>query len=106
MIFINNYRQRTHVFVLINGLLIFMNLILLFFFCHISLLEAGQIDQAEKEKARIEQSQRTRSANGLCPKWFRQDGDSFLLIRDEDPMHNYWKKREENWTNVEFIQLW
>jgi hypothetical protein len=79
-------------------------LILLVFL--ISLLEAGQIDQAEKEKARIEQAQRSRSATGLCPKWFKQDGDSFVLIRDEDPTHNYWKKREEKWSAVEFLQLW
>ncbi|CAF0874345.1 unnamed protein product [Adineta ricciae] len=70
------------------------------------LLESGQVDQAEKEKARIEQAQRSRSATGLCPKWFKQDGDSFTLIRDEDPSHSYWKKREEHWTNVEFLQLW
>ncbi|CAF1461107.1 unnamed protein product [Adineta steineri] len=70
------------------------------------LLEAGQIDQAEKEKARIEQAQRSRSSTGLCPKWFKQDGDSFNLVNNEDPSHNYWKKREENWSNVEFIQLW
>ncbi|UJR21278.1 hypothetical protein I4U23_024370 [Adineta vaga] len=70
------------------------------------LLESGQIDQAEKEKARIEQAQRSRSATGVCPKWFKQDGDSFTLIRDEDPSHSYWNKREEHWKNVEFIQLW
>ncbi|CAF0976428.1 unnamed protein product [Rotaria sp. Silwood1] len=70
------------------------------------LLEAGQVEKAEKEKARIEQAQRKRSANGLSPKWFKRDGDSFVLIRDEDLQHNYWKKREENWTGVEFIELW
>jgi hypothetical protein len=75
-------------------------------FASLSLLESGQIDQAEKEKARIEQAQRSRAATGLCPKWFKQDGDSFVLIREEDPAHSYWKKREEHWSNVEFIQLW
>jgi hypothetical protein len=30
----------------------------------ITLLDAGQINQAEKEKV-----QRSRSATGLCPKW-------------------------------------
>ncbi|CAF3418261.1 unnamed protein product [Rotaria sp. Silwood1] len=70
------------------------------------LLEAGQVEKAEKEKARIEQAQRKRSASGLSPKWFKRDGDSFVLIRDEDLQHNYWKKREENWTGVEFIELW
>jgi hypothetical protein len=78
----------------------------MFLFLLISLLEAGQIDQAEKEKARIEQAQRSRSATGLCPNWFKQDGDSFIPIREEDPLHNYWKKREEKWSGVEFIQLW
>ncbi|CAF4995715.1 unnamed protein product, partial [Rotaria sp. Silwood1] len=62
----------------------------------------GQIDQAEKEKARIEQAQGSRSATGLCPKWFKQDGDSFVLLHDDDSAHNYWRKREENWTGVEF----
>jgi len=69
-------------------------------------LETGQIDLAEKEKARIEEAQRSRSATPSNPKWFKLDGDSFLLIRDEDPSHNYWKKREQNWAGVEFTQLW
>jgi hypothetical protein len=70
------------------------------------LLETGQIDRAEKEKARIEQAQRSRSSTGLSPNWFRQDGDLFLPIDEEDPLHNYWKKREDKWSGVEFIQLW
>ncbi len=108
MIFVSNYHQQTHVFDLINGLLMFFSIQInsYFVFGYISLLEAGQIDQAEKEKARIEQAQRSRSSTDLCPQWFKQDGDSFVLIRDEDPTHDYWKKREENWTNVEFTQLW
>lgn len=77
------------------------------FFLNIRLLEAGQTEQAEKEKARIEQAQRDRSANVVSPKWFKEDNSSsYVLIRDEDPTHNYWKKREENWSGVEFIQLW
>jgi hypothetical protein len=71
-----------------------------------SLLEAGQVDQAEKEKARIEQAQRSRSSTGQCPNWFKQDGDLYLPIREEDPLHNYWKKREDTWSGVEFIPLW
>jgi hypothetical protein len=84
------------------------DLFLLLIFClfFISHLEAGQIDKAEKEKARIEEAQRSRSANTSFPKWFKQDGDSFILIRDDDPSHSYWKKREEHWTGVDFIQLW
>ncbi|CAF3523770.1 unnamed protein product [Rotaria sordida] len=70
------------------------------------LLEAGQIEPAEKEKARIEAAQRSRSASSFSPQWFKQDGDSYTLIRDEDPSHYYWKKREEHWTGVEFTQLW
>jgi hypothetical protein len=77
-----------------------------FLFICISYLEAGQIDQAEKEKARIEQAQRSRSTATASPEWFKQEGDSFQLIGDEDPAHSYWKKREENWTGVEFVQLW
>jgi len=69
-------------------------------------LEAGQNDLAEKEKARIEEAQRSRSTSTSDSKWFKPDGDSFVLIRDEDSSHNYWKKREEHWTGVEFIQLW
>ncbi|CAF2087651.1 unnamed protein product, partial [Rotaria magnacalcarata] len=70
------------------------------------LLEAGKVEEAEKEKARIEQAQRERAGHVLPPKWFKRDGDSHVFIRDEDPGHSYWKKREENWTGVEFIQLW
>ncbi|CAF3703387.1 unnamed protein product [Rotaria sordida] len=70
------------------------------------LFEAGQIEQSEKEKARIEQAQRKRAAVDPSPKWFKRDGDLFALIRDEDSQNNYWKKREENWTDVEFIELW
>ncbi|CAF3841344.1 unnamed protein product [Rotaria sordida] len=70
------------------------------------LFEAGQIEQSEKEKARIEQAQRKRAAVDPSPKWFKRDGDLFALIRDEDSQNNYWKKREENWSDVEFIELW
>ncbi|CAF3402653.1 unnamed protein product [Rotaria sp. Silwood1] len=70
------------------------------------LLEAGQIELAEKEKARIEAAQRLRSTSTFAPKWFKCDDDSYTLIRDEDPSYYYWKKREEHWTGVEFVQLW
>ncbi|CAF2396237.1 unnamed protein product [Rotaria sp. Silwood2] len=70
------------------------------------LLEAGQVELAEKEKARIEAAQRSRADSAFCPKWFKCDGDSYTLIRDEDPFHYYWKKREEHWIGVEFTQLW
>ena len=80
--------------------------LLLFSFCSFRLLEAGQIDQAEKEKARIEQAQRSRPATGLCPKWFKQDGDAYIPICEDNSLPSYWKKREEHWSDVEFIQLW
>ena len=70
------------------------------------LLEAGKIDQAEKEKARIEQAQRTRSTVTTIPYWFKQEGNQYVLIGDENPTHSYWKKREEKWKGVEFIELW
>jgi hypothetical protein len=72
----------------------------------VSYLEAGDVELAEKEKSRIEEAQRSRSSTTTSPKWFQADGSSFVLIRDEDPPHSYWKKREENWAGVEFIQLW
>lgn len=72
----------------------------------ISYLEMGQVELAEKEKARIEAAQRSRSSPTYTPKWFKQDGESFVLIRDEDPANNYWKKREECWSGTEFKQLW
>lgn len=75
-------------------------------FMFVSYLEAGQTDLAEKEKSRIEEAQRSRSATSPSPDWFKPDGDSFVLIRDDDPSHSYWKKREENWSGVEFVQLW
>ncbi len=106
MIFVNNYHRLIHVFGLINGLLFLCDLFLLFLLFFISLLEAGKADLAEKEKARIEEAQRSRSAITSGPKWFKSNGDSFVLIHDEDPSHYYWKKREEKWSGVEFIQLW
>jgi hypothetical protein len=75
-------------------------------FIFFSYLEAGDVDLAEKEKGRIEEAQRSRSSTTTCSQWFKPDGDSFILIRDEDPSHSYWKKREDNWTGVEFIPLW
>ena len=71
-----------------------------------SYLELGQAEAAEKEKSRIEEAQRARAGAHTAPKWFRTDGDSFVLIRDEDSSHSYWKKREEHWTGIDFIQLW
>ena len=68
------------------------------------LLEAGQADEAETEKARIEQAQRSRTS--AAPSWFKQDGDAFTLIRDEDPAHSYWKKRDEHWQGIQFVDLW
>jgi hypothetical protein len=79
---------------------------LVFIFFIISYLEQGEIDLAEKQKARIEEAQRSRSAPTSGPKWFKPNEDSFVLIGDDDPSHSYWKKREENWTGVDFIQLW
>ncbi len=108
MIYVNNYHRLIHVSDQINGLFdffFFFFIIYLVFFLN-SFLEAGQIDLAEKEKARLEEAQRSRSASISNPKWFKPDGDTFVLIRDEDPLHNYWKKREENWIGVDFIQLW
>ena len=67
-------------------------------------LEAGKADLAETEKARIEQAQRSRTS--ATPYWFKQDGDAFTLIRDEDPAHSYWKKRDEHWQGIEFVDLW
>ncbi len=108
MIFVNNYHRLIHVFDLINGLFVCFLLEILSFisFIFLSFLEAGQNDLAEKEKARIEEAQRSRSTSTWNPKWFKPDGDSFALIGDEDPSHDYWKKREEHWAGVEFIQLW
>ncbi|UJR28181.1 hypothetical protein I4U23_009433 [Adineta vaga] len=69
-------------------------------------LESGQVELAEKEKARIEEAQRSRASSTNGPRWFRKDGDSYELIREEDSSHSYWKKREEHWSNIEFTQLW
>jgi len=70
------------------------------------LLEAGKVDDAEREKARIEHAQRTRSAVSSIPNWFKEEENRYVLIGDENPGHSYWKKREENWKGVDFIQLW
>ncbi|CAF0929211.1 unnamed protein product [Adineta ricciae] len=69
-------------------------------------LESGQVELAEKEKARLEEAQRSRSSSAVSPKWFAANGDSYELIREEDPSHSYWKKREEHWARVDFVPLW
>ncbi|CAF0745509.1 unnamed protein product [Adineta steineri] len=69
-------------------------------------LEAGQAEVAETEKARIEEAQRARSGSAAGPKWFKPQGDSYVLIRDDDSSDFYWKKREEHWAGVDFTQLW
>lgn len=109
MIFENNYHRQILVFVQINGMfddLFNYSSEHVFFVLSSSYLESGQIDMAEKEKSRIEDAQRSRSGTAFSPKWFRFDGDSFVFIRDEDSSDSYWKKREEHWSGVEFIQLW
>ena len=108
MIFVNNYHRLILVFDRINGLFTrlfyFQSFFLSLYF--LRYLEAGDVELAEKEKARIEEAQRSRSGIMTTPQWFKPDGTSFILIRDEDPSHSYWKKREENWSGIEFIPLW
>lgn len=106
MNFENNYRQQIHAFDLINGKCEEWRFRVGDWSFTFSLLEAGQIDQAEKEKARIEQAQRSRTATSLCAKWFKQDGDTYIPIGDDESHANYWKKRQEHWSGVEFLQLW
>lgn len=72
----------------------------------ISCLELGKVEEAEKEKARIEEAQRARAGSAAAPKWFKPTGDTYTLIGNEDPTRSYWKKREEHWAAVEFVQLW
>jgi hypothetical protein len=73
---------------------------------YFSLLEAGQIEHAEKVKARIEDAQRSRSTSTFIPKWFKQDGNCYLPRMEENSLHSYWKKRAEHWNAVEFVPLW
>lgn len=101
---VSSCRRRTHDFDPINGTIVRS---IGSYLLHVLLtryLEAGKADLAETEKARIEQAQRSRTS--AAPSWFKQDGDAFTLIGDEDLAHSYWKKRDEHWQGIEFVDLW
>ncbi|CAF0911342.1 unnamed protein product [Didymodactylos carnosus] len=73
------------------------------------LLEAGDIESAEKEKARIEDGQRQRTREQeQChekyePLWF----DVNYEQQSYKPKYDmYWKKREEKFLGINFMNLW
>jgi len=72
------------------------------------LLEAGNIEQAEKEKARIEEQQRQRQQSGnhdYKPLWFdpaKNENQTAYCVKNQ----YYWKKRQEQFNGIEFIHLW
>lgn len=65
-------------------------------------LENGDLESAEKEKARIEEKQRERRRQGRdrCPRWFEQCEDGWIY------RGGYWQAREERWEGEEIPSLW
>ncbi|RDX56050.1 hypothetical protein OH76DRAFT_1518658 [Lentinus brumalis] len=63
-------------------------------------LENGDLDTAESEKQRLEETQRERRNRGeeRPPRWFKQVGDEWIYAG------GYWEQRQRGWTDVE--PLW
>ncbi|KAI0082200.1 hypothetical protein K474DRAFT_1688199 [Panus rudis PR-1116 ss-1] len=63
-------------------------------------LEEGDLDTAEREKARVEELQRERRRRGQeqNPRWFKQVGDEWVYAG------GYWEQRERGWNGVD--PLW
>lgn len=67
-------------------------------------LEEGDIERAEREKARVEQTQRERRQRGQEPKprWFRQiDGTDEWTYTG-----GYWEARRSGWKGTDLSPLW
>lgn len=63
-------------------------------------LELGDLDSAEAEKVRVEESQRERRRQGKdrAPRWFKEVGDEWIYTG------GYWEERNNGWKSVE--PLW
>ena len=67
-------------------------------------LEEGDIERAESEKLRVEQTQRERRQRGeeVRPRWFRQVNGS----DDWTYAGGYWEARRSGWKSVDIKPLW
>lgn len=65
-------------------------------------LEEGNIDEAEEQKLRLEETQRERRKNGQDrqPQWFKLIGDEWVY------KGGYWEARANNWQGVNVEALW
>jgi hypothetical protein len=63
-------------------------------------LEEGRLEDAEREKERLEELQRERRRQGCerVPRWFRQDGEEWFY------KGGYWEERAKGWKDAE--PLW
>lgn len=59
-------------------------------------LEEGDLNTAEAEKQRVEETQRERRRNGKDqqPRWFRQEGDEWVYNG------GYWEQRDQGWKGI------
>lgn len=65
-------------------------------------LEDGDIDEAEKEKVRLEECQRDRRKRGQdrAARWFKKEGDEWVY------KGGYWEARANGWQDEKIEPLW
>jgi len=65
-------------------------------------LEEANLDLAEAEKQRLEQTQRDRRNAGeeRVPRWFKKVGDEWEYVG------GYWESRARGWRNTDIKPLW
>ncbi|KAF7339687.1 PH domain-containing protein [Mycena sanguinolenta] len=65
-------------------------------------LEQGELDDAEREKTRVEEAQRERRRKGqeVLPRWFKQVGDEWQYVG------GYWEARAQGWKDSGVQALW
>ena len=65
-------------------------------------LEVGDINEAEAQKARLEENQRERRKQGKDrqPRWFELVGDEWIY------KGGYWEARANGWQDVNIEALW
>lgn len=65
-------------------------------------LEEGDLDQAEAEKVRVEEMQRSRRRDGeeAQAKWFRFEGGEWIYTGE------YWEARAKGWKGTSIDPLW
>ncbi|KAH7883783.1 Oxysterol-binding protein-domain-containing protein [Phlebopus sp. FC_14] len=65
-------------------------------------LEEGDVDEAERQKTRLEELQRDRRRRGIdrSPRWFKQVGERWLYVG------GYWEARAKGWKDSSIEPLW